>query len=121
MTAPSASVTPSLHPCGRLSTTGSARTLQGHATWKQYSVAPAPGEQIERRQCDMLATTAYGLYRDDIRDVVRVAGSHNKTPLIEFLSKGSLFAILAGENLSEYHVAQAMQEVLRQLDLTLRS
>ena len=54
-----------------------------------------------------------------IRDVVRVAGFHNKTPLIEFLSKGSHFANLTGEKVSEYHVIAAMKDVLRELDLTL--
>jgi len=78
-------------------------------------------ELIEGRHYYIVPTTAYGLYRYHIRDVVRVVGFHNRTPLIEFLSKGSHFANLAGEKLSEYHVAQAMQEVLRQLDLTLTS
>ena len=61
----------------------------------------------------ILPTTAYGLYRYHIHDVVRVTGFHNKTPLIEFLSKGSLFANITGEKLSEYHVTQAMTAVLR--------
>jgi hypothetical protein len=67
----------------------------------------------------ILLTTSYGLYRYHIHDVVRVAGFHNATPLIEFLSKGSHFANITGEKLSEYHVTQAMATVLRQLDLTL--
>jgi hypothetical protein len=69
----------------------------------------------------ILLTTAYGLYRYHIHDVVRVAGFHNGTPLIEFLSKGSHFANITGEKLSEYHVTQAMTEVLRELDVTLGS
>ncbi|MGH7168906.1 MAG: GH3 auxin-responsive promoter family protein [Gemmataceae bacterium] len=67
----------------------------------------------------ILLTTASGLYRYHIHDLVRVAGFHNGTPLIEFLSKGAHFANLTGEKLSEYHVIQAMAEVLRELDLTL--
>jgi hypothetical protein len=67
----------------------------------------------------ILLTTAFGLYRYHIHDLVRVAGFHNNTPLIEFLSKGSHFANLTGEKLSEYHVTQAMVEVLRELNLTL--
>jgi hypothetical protein len=69
----------------------------------------------------ILLTTGYGLYRYHIRDVVRVAGLHNQTPLLEFLSKGAHFANITGEKLSEYHVTGAMQEVLRDLDLTLSS
>lgn len=67
----------------------------------------------------ILLTTAFGLYRYDIHDLVRVAGFHNGTPLIEFLSKGAHIANLTGEKLSEYHVTQAMTEVLRELDVTL--
>jgi GH3 auxin-responsive promoter len=67
----------------------------------------------------ILLTTAFGLYRYNIHDVVRVAGFHNRAPLIEFLSKGAHFANLTGEKLSEYHVTQAMAEVLRELDVAL--
>jgi hypothetical protein len=67
----------------------------------------------------ILLTTAYGLYRYNIHDVVRVAGFFNRTPLLEFLSKGSLFANITGEKLSEYHVTQAMAQVLPEANLTL--
>lgn len=67
----------------------------------------------------ILLTTAFGLYRYHIHDLVRVAGFHNNTPLIEFLSKGSHFANLTGEKVSEYHITQGMVEVQRELDLTL--
>ncbi len=67
----------------------------------------------------ILLTTAYGLYRYHIHDLVRVAGLHNNTPLLEFLSKGSHFSNLTGEKISEYHVAQAMVEAQRELDVTL--
>lgn len=56
----------------------------------------------------ILPTTRAGLYRYHISDLVRVAGFHNKTPLIEFLGKGNRFANLTGEKLSEHHVTQAM-------------
>jgi hypothetical protein len=67
----------------------------------------------------ILLTTAFGLYRYHIHDLVRVTGFHNNTPLIEFLSKGAHFANLTGEKLSEHHVTQAMAEVLHELDATL--
>ncbi len=78
-------------------------------------------ELIEGRHYYILPTTAFGLYRYDIHDVVRVAGFHNKTPLIEFLSKGAYFSSVTGEKLSEYHVTQSMARALRELDLTLTS
>jgi hypothetical protein len=76
-------------------------------------------ELKEGRAYFILPTTAFGLYRYNIHDLVRVTGFYNQTPLIEFLSKGSHFANITGEKLSEYHVTRAMQDVLRELDLTL--
>jgi hypothetical protein len=67
----------------------------------------------------ILLTTAYGLYRYHIHDLVRVTGFHNQTPLLEFLGKGAHFANITGEKLSEYQVTQSMTEVLRELDLSL--
>jgi hypothetical protein len=56
----------------------------------------------------ILPTTAYGLYRYHISDVVRVTGFLGQTPTIEFLGKGSRFSNLTGEKLSEYHVTKAV-------------
>lgn len=67
----------------------------------------------------ILLTTAFGLYRYHIYDLVRVAGFHNRTPLIEFLSKGAHIANVTGEKLSEHHVTRAMSEVLHELNTTL--
>jgi hypothetical protein len=79
----------------------------------------AAHELKEGGQYFILPTTAYGLYRYDIHDLVRVTGFFNGTPLVEFLSKGSHFANITGEKLSEYHVTGAMQSVLRDLSLSL--
>ncbi len=67
----------------------------------------------------ILMTTGYGLYRYHIHDLVRVTGFYNNTPLVEFLSKGSLFANITGEKISEYHVTGAMKDVLREMNLTI--
>lgn len=69
----------------------------------------------------ILLTTAYGLYRYHIHDLVRVTGFHNRTPLVEFLSKGSHFSNLTGEKLSEYQVTHAMAEVLVELSVTVNA
>ena len=76
-------------------------------------------ELQEGRNYYILLTTSYGLYRYHIYDVVRCVGHHNGTPLVEFLSKGSLFSNLTGEKVSEYHVSAAMTDVLRNLDMNL--
>jgi GH3 auxin-responsive promoter len=78
-------------------------------------------ELIPGRNYYILLTTSYGLYRYNIYDVVRCTGYHNATPLLEFLSKGSLFSNLTGEKVSEYHVSGAMSDVLRQMDMSLSS
>ncbi len=61
----------------------------------------------------ILPTTLYGLYRYHISDLVRVTGFLGRTPLVEFLGKGSRFANLTGEKLSEHHVTKAVDAVLK--------
>lgn len=79
----------------------------------------AAHELTEGGRYYILLTTGYGLYRYHIHDLVRCAGFHHRTPLIEFLSKGAHFANITGEKLSEYHVTGSMARVLGELDLTL--
>ncbi len=67
----------------------------------------------------ILLTTAAGLYRYHIHDLVRVAGFHGRTPLLEFLGKGHHFASLTGEKLSEYQVTRALADVTRTLGVPL--
>jgi GH3 auxin-responsive promoter len=67
----------------------------------------------------ILLTTAAGLYRYHIHDLVRVAGFHGKTPLLEFLGKGKHFASLTGEKLSEYQVTRALADNALRLGLPL--
>lgn len=76
-------------------------------------------ELVDGGRYYILLTTAYGLYRYNIHDVVRVNGFFEKTPRLEFLSKGSLFANVTGEKVSEYHVTGAMTQSLHDLDLAL--
>ncbi|MFO0812601.1 MAG: GH3 auxin-responsive promoter family protein [Gemmatales bacterium] len=67
-------------------------------------------ELEEGRNYYLLPTTAYGLYRYNIYDVVRMVGKCHQTPMVEFLSKGSLFSNLTGEKLSEFQVVAAMKQ-----------
>ena len=64
----------------------------------------------------ILPTTANGLYRYNIFDVVRVLGRYKGTPVVEFLNKGANFANLTGEKLSEYHVVAAVRQALHDTD-----
>jgi len=79
----------------------------------------AAHELQEGRTYYILLTTAYGLYRYNIYDVVRCTGFFNKTPLVEFLSKGSHIANITGEKVSEYQVVAAMTDVLRATQFAL--
>ncbi|HEV3258934.1 MAG TPA: GH3 auxin-responsive promoter family protein [Gemmataceae bacterium] len=86
---------------------------------KPRPITLAAHEVEEGQKYFILPTTAFGLYRYHIHDLVRVTGFYNRTPLVEFLSKGAHFANITGEKLSEYHVTRAMEDVLGELDLTL--
>jgi hypothetical protein len=86
---------------------------------REHPVVLSAHEVEEGQNYFIVPTTAFGLYRYHISDLVRVTGFYNRTPLVEFLSKGSHFANITGEKLSEYHVTQAMDQVLRDLNLTL--
>jgi hypothetical protein len=76
-------------------------------------------ELEEGRNYFILLTTAYGLYRYHIHDLVRVTGFYHRTPLLEFLGKGAHFANVTGEKLSEYQVVRAVGDVLDELGVTL--
>lgn len=76
-------------------------------------------ELAEGKSYYLVPTTAYGLYRYHISDLVRVTGFFGRTPQVEFLGKGHRFANLTGEKLSEYHVTKAMDSVAPRLGQTI--
>ena len=65
---------------------------------------------VEGRTYYLLPTTAGGLYRYQIHDLVRCVGFHGRAPMIAFLSKGAHFSSLSGEKLSEFQVVAAVDE-----------
>ncbi len=56
----------------------------------------------------VILTTASGLYRYDINDVVRVAGFFQQTPLLEFVRKGRDVTNITGEKLHVNQIIEAM-------------
>jgi hypothetical protein len=67
----------------------------------------------------IIVTTAGGLYRYNIDDVIKVTGFFKRTPLIEFVQKGLGATSLAGEKLYESHVSEAMSKVLEKEKIRL--
>jgi hypothetical protein len=76
-------------------------------------------ELEEGRSYYILLTTSAGLYRYDIHDVVRCTGFCGRTPLLEFLHKGSQVSSVTGEKISESQVVAAVGGALSALDLCL--
>ena len=76
---------------------------------------------IEGRRYFILPTTAGGLYRYQIHDLVRCVGFHGQAPVIEFLNKGAHFSSMTGEKLSEFQVVAAVTAAQRALGLRLGS
>ena len=76
---------------------------------------------VEGRRYFILPTTAGGLYRYHIHDLVRCVGFHGKAPVIEFLNKGAHFSSMTGEKLSEFQVVGAVSTAQRTLGLHLSS
>jgi hypothetical protein len=74
-------------------------------------------ELEEGKNYYILLTTAAGLCRYDIHDVVRCTGFRGATPLLEFLNKGSQISSITGEKISESQVVAALRESLSALDL----
>ncbi|MBQ11649.1 MAG: auxin-responsive protein [Planctomyces sp.] len=67
----------------------------------------------------ILLTTASGLYRYDICDVVRCTGFCGTTPLLQFLHKGAHISNITGEKLSESQIIESVRESAIRLDLGL--
>jgi hypothetical protein len=70
-------------------------------------------ELIEGRNYFIVMTTAGGLYRYNISDLVRCVGYHGRAPMLEFLNKGAHYSSLTGEKISEHQVIAAVEEAQR--------
>jgi hypothetical protein len=72
---------------------------------------------IEGRNYFLLPTTAGGLYRYNIYDMVRCVGFQGQAPVLAFLNKGAHFSSLSGEKLSEFQVVEAVNTAASRLGL----
>jgi hypothetical protein len=74
--------------------------------------------QIEEgRRYYVIVTTAAGLYRYFMNDIVEVSGRFRETPLIRFVQKGKGVTSLTGEKLYEAQVIEAVQSAARRYRL----
>ncbi|GAC1465307.1 MAG: GH3 auxin-responsive promoter family protein [Isosphaeraceae bacterium] len=78
-------------------------------------------ELVEGCNYFILLTTAGGLYRYQIHDLVRCVGFAGRAPLLEFLNKGAHFSSLTGEKLSEFQVVAALKAAQEKQGLHLAS
>jgi hypothetical protein len=62
-------------------------------------------------------TTASGLYRYNINDLIEVVGFQENTPIIQFVRKGLGISSITGEKLTEEQVLVALTLAVRQLNL----
>lgn len=62
-------------------------------------------------------TTAAGLYRYNINDLMEVVGFENQTPILKFVQKGAGVSSITGEKLTEEQVTVALAFAQRQLQL----
>ena len=75
---------------------------------------PGPRASSSRtRGTTSLITTAAGLYRYFMNDLVEVTGRYRNTPLLRFVQKGKGVTSLTGEKLYEAQVIQAVQDTAR--------
>lgn len=68
----------------------------------------------------LFITTANGLYRYNIDDIIRVSGFFNATPTIEFIQKGIGITNITGEKLYEAQLIEAMSLISNQLNCPLK-
>lgn len=76
-------------------------------------------ELTEGKEYFIIVTTAGGLYRYNIDDIIKVTGWFNETPLIEFIQKGLSATSLAGEKLYESQLNDAVNRSLEKHGLTI--
>lgn len=76
---------------------------------------------VEGKNYFILLSTAGGLYRYNIFDLVRCVGFHGEAPIVEFLNKGAHFSSLTGEKISEHQVITAVETAQRAVGIRLRS
>jgi hypothetical protein len=69
------------------------------------------------RRYSILLTTAAGLYRYKINDIVEVTGFEERAPLLAFVRKSGEMCSITGEKMHVNHFVQALEELRRRFNL----
>jgi len=78
-------------------------------------------DQLEKdREYFIVITSPGGLYRYNIDDLIRVDGFFNKTPVIEFVQKGTNVTSVTGEKLYESQVVEALEKASSEKALSIK-
>jgi len=110
-----------------IQTDGSAGVLEATGTFYEF----VPEEQVYEDDPDTLlahevevgeryflvVTTASGLFRYNMGDLIRVVDRYGEAPVIEFLNKGEHASNLTGEKLTEHQVVTAVNRSVADLGL----
>ncbi len=111
--------------------TGAALALRSHF-FEFAEVDAASNSQAEPKSCllahelscgsryRVILTTAGGLYRYQLHDVVEVVGFEKHCPLLRFLGKADQVSDLVGEKLSELHVRDVLDRAFSAHGITPR-
>ena len=76
-------------------------------------------ELDEGQRYSIVLTTASGLYRYRINDIVEVAGHYKRAPLLAFVRKEGEMANISGEKLHANQLLLAVEQVRRKFDLAV--
>ena len=89
--------------------------------WEQARQIFLPLHQLENsEEYYVFITTATGLYRYNMNDIIRVGGRFHSTPTLRFSQKGKGVTNITGEKLYENQLIGAMQSMSSQFGVDLR-
>ena len=82
---------------------------------------PVLAHEVEEGKCyELIVTTWAGLYRYNMKDIVRVDGFVGRTPKIEFIRKSSELLNIAGEKIPAAAVNDCIRDLLRDYQRQVR-
>jgi hypothetical protein len=77
------------------------------------------GELEIGKRYEILLTTAAGLYRYKINDIVEVTGFYRRAPLVSFVRKAGEMANITGEKMHVNHIIQAVESAGKKFNLKI--